>query len=35
MAQPLPARLLPKDERVTEPPDDTNSADDDDADDDS
>ena len=35
MAQPLPARLLPKDERVTEPPDDANSADDDDADDDS
>jgi len=35
MAQPLPARLLPKDEPVTEPPDDANSADDDDADDDS
>jgi hypothetical protein len=35
MPHPLPARLLPKDEPVTEPPDDANSADDDDADDDS
>lgn len=35
MAQPLPARRLPKDDPAAEPPDDADNADDDDADDDS